>query len=319
MACGISLTSHALLASSIVFNEVWGYLKEGEETFFPQHSSITDVAYFCGQVSEEGRLESFPSIEQLPEACQSLRKHLVVAVLHNKWLMYWVLKRDLKARDVLVQDIVKASQGYQGVQIDFESLRPQDKEAYLAFLKKLKSKMPKDKILSVAVPARTRDRSDAFAYKPIAQIVDRVIVMAYDEHWSGGPAGPIASGNWCARVCDYATQHIPASKLVMALPFYGRVWQTTEVACSLKYSNILRLWEKHKTPLIRTSDGVPTFSFEEKVKATCYFEDVQSLEYKLKLYQTQKIERVAFWRISQEPAKIWQLVKNSKSTKKANL
>lgn len=303
--------------SSLGFCEIWGYLKQQEEAFFPSNSPITDVAYFCAQLDEEGRVLSVPDVDKLPPACKGLRIHLVVGSFHNKWLMYWVLKKDLKARDVLVKDIVKASEKYHGVQIDFESLREQEKEPYIDFLKKLKARLPKGKMLSVAIPARTRDRQDAFDYEQIGKIVDRVIVMAYDEHWSGGTAGAIASGSWCERVASYALEKIPTTKLVMALPFYGRVWQTSEVACSLKYCNVLRLWEKHKAqaPIVRTGDSVPSFSFEEKVKATCYFEDLQSLEFKLKLYQGKNVDKVAFWRLSQEPVKIWQMLKTVPSKK----
>ena len=61
-----------------------------------------------------------------------------------------------------------------------------------------KKALPPGKIFSVAVMARwaehkQKNPSDAFDYPFIGMIADRVIVMAYDEHYRGGGPGPIIS------------------------------------------------------------------------------------------------------------------------------
>lgn len=299
--------------SRVAFDEVWAYLFAAEETFFPKQSPITDVAYFCARLNEEGRLSSIPDIARLPVSCKNLRKHLVVACAHNRAQMYWLLRRDQLARESFIEDIVKASEKFDGIQIDFESLRAQEGDAFVDFLKVLRARLDASKCLSVALLPRWKDqKEEAFPYVKIAAIVDRVIVMAYDEHWRTSKPGPIASLPWCEKICDYAQKNIPANKLVMGLPLYGRVWALNEVSASLRYSSTLKLWEKHKTPVRRLKDDVPHFAFEEKIQAECYFEDMRSLKAKLGFYESKQIKAVAFWRVSQEPAKLWQYIALSK-------
>ena len=45
--------------------------------------------------------------------------------------------------------------------------------------------------------------------------------MAYDEHWQGGEAGPIASQDWFAQQVAIARHAVPARKLVVALGNYA--------------------------------------------------------------------------------------------------
>ena len=111
----------------------------------------------------------------------------------------------LPFRDRIIADIVERSKPFDGVQIDFESISKEDGTNFLNFLAAVKKALPKDKLFSVAVMARwesykQKNPSDAFDYPFVAMIADRVIVMAYDEHYRSGEAGPIASLPWCEKI-----------------------------------------------------------------------------------------------------------------------
>jgi spore germination protein YaaH len=292
---------------SLTFQETWGYLYKGEDSFLIGTEPLTDICYFSARLNDIGRLDQSITPPTLPgRLSRQARLHLVISAPASKTLMYLCLNKDLHTRSNLIQDIVRLSQPFQGIQIDFEAMRDEEGSAYLSFLSELKRQLGQEKILSVAVPARTKLLHDAFSYAGIAAVVDKVLVMAYDEHWRTGPPGAIASAQWCAKVCRFAQTHIPAHKLVMGLPLYGRIWQKEDVARALKYPETLKLWEQDRPRLNRLPDETPFFEFQQKINAIVYFEDIKSLTTKLSLYQNSGVRAVGFWRIGQGPAALWE-------------
>ena len=159
--------------------------------------------------------------------------------------MHFCLDPQFRLRDDLITAIAAAAEPYDGVQIDFETVSASDSDSFYEFLSILKKKLG-SKTFSVALPARTRNVGDAFDYAKISSIADRIIVMAYDEHWSGSAPGSIASLEWCRKVSAYSRSIIPPSKLVMGLPFYGRAWATANPAKAYRFFGYFAAHQREK-------------------------------------------------------------------------
>jgi spore germination protein len=191
------------------------------------------------------------------------------------------------------------------VQIDFEAVTGDDAEYFFGFLGELKQKLPAGKMLSVALPARFQQVTDAYDYTRIAPIVDRIVVMAYDEHWSTSSPGPVASLAWCAKVAEYARGAVPGDKLVMGLPLYGRAWQDKRLARALRFRNIQDIVaEKKSTPNYASELGA-WFEYSENVVVKVFYDDSRTILEKLQLYRSKNIASVSFWRIGQGPPELW--------------
>lgn len=300
-----------ILGEKVKFKESWAYVMSGREKYFSASTmDVTDLCYFSADVNSYGELSYIPN----PKAFASYkgRIHLVVTCT-GRALTHFAIDPKGKCRQGIIDAIAAGSKNYDGVNIDFENVGGRDIENFQLFLKAVREAIGPNKILSVCVPARVRGYSDEiYDYKKMASLTDKVIIMAYDEHWSGGEPGPVASMDWCKRVATYATSVIPREKLVMGLPFYGRSWEDECYGSAWIYSSIQRLINENNVEFVQRKDSVPYFDFDTNVHVTAYYDDVFSLLERCRMYKGFGITNVGFWRIGQEDTNFWKWFETEK-------
>ncbi|MCL2809989.1 MAG: glycosyl hydrolase family 18 protein, partial [Treponema sp.] len=192
--------------------------------------------------------------------------------------------------------------------IDFENIPPRSGEAFLSFLRELRAGLPSNKMLTIALYARTRTlANDVYDYEKIKPLVDRIFVMGYDEHWGGGPAGPVSSIRWSRSVAEYSMRVIGPEKLVMGIPFYGRAWVDTNHHRALIHSTTERLINTYNAQ-VRRENGIPTFDYVANVSVKVYFEDEISLSTRFEMLKSMNVRAIGFWRIGQETQKVWDIL-----------
>jgi hypothetical protein len=288
------------------FGEIWGYLISGREDALDASPPLSDIGYFGAEVDSYGRLTGVPD----PRRIRSFpaRIHMVVTC-GSRGLAHFVLETGSKARARLVADLLAAARPFDGLQIDFELIPRDDGEAFLSFLAELRAGLG-DKRFTIALPARTRRlENDVYEYRKILPLVDRILVMAYDEHWSTSEPGPIASLEWCRSVAGYALNAVGAEKLIMGLPFYGRTWGNVNPNRAFFHSGIERIKRENNVDGISRLKGIPMFTYEVPVTVTVYYEDEYSLSARLAMYRDMGVRSVGFWSLGQETPLIWELLR----------
>jgi spore germination protein YaaH len=284
------------------FREVWGYLVAGRELALTPALPITDLAYFSAEVNTYGKLVGVPEIGKL--AAFRGRKHLV-ASCNGQALTYFTLKEGNAERQALIRDLLAAAKPYDGLQINFENVPREAGAYYLSFLRELRAGLG-GKMLTVAIAARIRTlQNDVYDYAKITPLVDRVLVMAYDEHWSTSAPGPIASMGWSQRVARYSLDVIGREKLIMGLPFYGRSWGHVNLNRAYVYSTVQEVMQANSITEIQREQGIPKFAYKMPLNVTVYFEDEHSLATRLDMYRTMGVRAVGFWRLGQETPAVW--------------
>ena len=286
------------------FREVWGYVVAGQEAALLRGLPITDVGYFGAEVGQYGQLINVPRRQAL--AYFPGRVHLVVTCGSNA-LTYFALKPESEERAALITDLITATRNFDGLQIDFENIPPRSGDAFLSFLGELRDGLP-DKMFTIALYSRTRRlQNDVYDYERIKPYVDRILVMGYDEHWGGGPAGPVASLQWCRRVAEYSLRVIGEDKLIMGLPFYGRAWANQNHHRALIYTTTERLINTYNAT-VRRENGIPTFDYNVNISVKVYFEDEYSLSTRMEMYKSMGVKAIGFWRIGQETRRVWNIL-----------
>lgn len=221
------------------------------------------------------------------------------------------------ARSALIENMMQeaATYGFDGWNIDFETLTSATGPHYIQFIKELSVHCRKAGIvLSVDnyVPASYNDFYDLTSQ---GKVVDYVIIMAYDEHYSGSKeAGSVASLNFLKKAVNDTLAKMPRERIVMAIPFYTRLWAEDE---SGKLSSEALTMNGAKDVLERNKvkaewDAVTGQNYAEyKADGTTYkiwLEDTESLHERLKVIAGANVAGVAAWRLGFETEEIWPIM-----------
>ncbi|MDR2158733.1 MAG: glycoside hydrolase, partial [Treponema sp.] len=271
------------------FGEIWGYVVAGREAALDAEMPLSDVGYFGAEIDMYGKLTGVPN----PRNLRFFRGRLhLVAACNGRALSHFVLREGSAERKALVEDLIAGARNYDGLQIDFENVPRRDARNFLSFLAELRVGL-KEKTFTIALPARTgRVNNDVYDYEKIKPLVDRILVMAYDEHWATSAPGPIASMDWCREVADYSLRAIGREKLVMGIPFYGRAWGSVNPSRAYLYSGIEAVMKENSVVNLRRENGIPAFDYEASVSVKVYYEDDYSLSVRMDMYKAMGVASV---------------------------
>jgi hypothetical protein len=144
-------------------------------------------------------------------------------------------------RTTLVKTIVELvmKNNFDGIDLDYEGFAFVDGNStwsktaprWVAFVKELSVALRANKkLLSVSTPYLYNPNEAqkgyfVYAWAEIATSIDRLRIMTYD--YSVAKPGPMGPLSWTEKTIQYAISVLPASKVYMGLPGYGRDWITS--------------------------------------------------------------------------------------------
>lgn len=240
-------------------------------------------------------------------------------------------------RENLINNLISAAIQYNldGINVDFESVDPSCGDAYIQFIRELSLKCANNGVvLSVDNYAPT-DYTAFYNRAEQAIFADYVIVMAYDEHYSGSEeAGSVASIGFVNDAVTNTLKEVPADQLIMGMPFYTRVWSETPVTDgtseepveSTEESDSYMLYTLDSyatnmreiqnlisangvTPVWSDADGQYYVEYVNNgINYKIWVEDATSLEEKLKVLQTNQLAGGAFWKLGLESSNVWDTI-----------
>ena len=145
----------------------------------------------------------------------------------TNWIDISGFLNDSDVRNHFRQEINQflATDRYRGLMVDFEDLNLKKAAAgFVSLLTELSQDLHSRGLkLYVSVPAGNSE----FPYSASAAVADGLVLMNYDEHYSGagGTGGPIASQDWFTNNLEQAKKVIPLDKLICGIANYGYDWE----------------------------------------------------------------------------------------------
>uniref|UniRef100_I2Q3D6 Glycosyl transferase n=1 Tax=Desulfovibrio sp. U5L TaxID=596152 RepID=I2Q3D6_9BACT len=224
---------------------------------------------------------------------------------HGDQVARMASKSDARARVVAALLDYVEKNGFAGLSLDFEDVPPAGLKHFLRFVTELAAAFhAKGLQVSINVPAE----DPAFPYKAIAEQVDQVIVMAYDEHWAAGKPGPIASLPWYLKALRARAAEIPAQKLVVALGSYAYDWPRGKPAEEATFEEAI-LTAKESEAVI-TLDPVslnPHFDYQDEKDVThdVWLMDATTVLNGMVSAMPLMPAGFALWRLGGEDPSIW--------------
>lgn len=254
---------------------------------------------------------------------------------HELGIMVWPLIDDFakgldgmelysrkETRKKLIDFIISESKtyGFDGINIDFEKVNEESAVHYLQFIRELSLACAAEKlVLSIDnyVPMEHNmyyDRSEQGVW------ADYIIIMGYDEHWSGSDAGSVASIGFVESGIKGTLDEVPAEKVLNAMPFYTRIWvetpkkdgtiETTSKAVGMKtaYDTI----KKSGFPAIWDEDCAQYYCAYDYADGDSvvkiWLEDAKSIEAKMELFKQYDLAGIAAWRLGFETPDVWDVI-----------
>ncbi len=283
-------------------------------------------------VNPDGSLLITPAGKIDPAFVQEMHNRgvLVVPFISNHWDRP-LGEMALRNREALSTQVAQMIETYNldGVNIDIENVTDLYRQEYTDFTRLLRQKIPAHKVVSVAVAANPKGWTlgwhGSYDYKALSDYSDYLMIMAYDESYHGGPAGPVSSSSFFEGSIRYAlNQGVPKNKIVVGIPFFGRYWKTGEAVGGIGLTAndvdfLLKNYEStnrydtatqsaNATVIIKAGDPKPKIWGGRILTEGTYniwYDDLTAVRYKLDVIHNYDLTGAGSWALGQENTAVW--------------
>lgn len=238
-----------------------------------------------------------------------------------------------EAKQHLIDALIKECQkhGYLGIQFDFENILWTDGRALTQLVSETAARFHQKGLqLSIATVPNApgypgkggfarwifANWRGAYDLKALAEAVDLVCLMTYDEHTRFTPPGPVAGYPWTLENLEYAVQVVPKEKLSLGIPLYGYRWfagdpgkddRPSISAASIAANDVQQLIETYHPQVQWDPDDKTAwfYFYRDAMREWVFYTDARVFQAKLNLVKDRGLQGFCSWVLGQEDPAIW--------------
>lgn len=265
----------------------------------------------------EGEFSSYASASYVERAhAMGLEVWALIGNVESVDVDMYELLSKTSSRWALIRNLIATAQEYglDGINIDFENISLDAGEPFIQFIRELSVPCRKYGIVLSVDNYVPMDHTDHYDRAEQGVVADYVIIMGYDEHYNGSKeAGSVASINFVEKGIENTVAEVPAKKVINALPFYTRLWETkgTGVESQAVGMEMAQEYVTNHNIAIRWDETTcQNYGEFQSGDGFCqvWLEDADSIRVKLNIMEKYEIGGVAAWRLGFETPDVWDVI-----------
>ncbi len=222
----------------------------------------------------------------------------------------------LTTRQRLIDGLIDTALQYRldGINIDFENISLDTGEPFIEFIRELSIPCRKNGIVLSVDNYVPMYYTDHYNREEQGIVADYVIIMGYDEHHRNSErAGSVASIDFVEKGIANTVEQVPADKVINAVPFYTRIWETKGTAINSQAVGMDTAKQYLADHGITTVwDETTCQNYGEYQSGDSYYqvwmEDEDSIRVKLNIMSKYGIAGVAEWQLAFASDSVWDVI-----------
>jgi spore germination protein YaaH len=306
---------------------------------FEQHKEKIDILvpkWYA--VNGHGLVAGEPDRRVLSEARAAHMQVIPIVVLFDKQQLHELFS-DVKAQDVMNRALVRACKehGYAGIQFDLEHVLWVDRDGLSALVKRSAEVLHAEGLqVQIATVPNAPGHPGSLPYatwmfeewrggydlKALAESVDLICLMTYDQHSRYTAPGPVGGWEWTVENLDYALKDVPKEKLSLGIGLYGYHWfagdpglnkpeqKPNPAAESISFANAEFLRATYNGKLQWDEDDhTPWFYVtRDQTREWVFYTDKHAFMDRYELAKQRGLQGVCSWVLGQEDPAIWDAI-----------
>lgn len=342
------LTTFAAKKPEIVGFLPYWLLKSADKDY---SKYITTLTYFGLVLNSDGSVKKLNNPQEEEPGWTSLKTYTVTPKYKNSLLVISgddgvigdMMTDPVASANNLINDVapIMKDKQFTDLNLDIESFMTASDSAranFTTFVSTVTDQVKAQKLGTVTLDLIPISliKSDLYDARAIGAIVDRVVLMTYDYHYTGSfTSGANAPIGGVGTSLEYDTETavkealkvMPASKILLGIPLYGYEWETIDshpesatipggssIASSSRVADILASCASCSAQFDAIAGEPYVIYPENNYFNQIYFENEASMKEKIAIAQKYHLGGVALWALGYEDTTMLNPLTNYKNT-----